>query len=141
MTPPILGFFGEYRFLSNFHFADVSYEGIVYPTNEHAYQAAKSASKADRLEIATLRLPKEARRAGQKLELVPDWESKKYDVMLSLTRQKFTIHRDLREHLLATGDAYLEETNTWGDVGVCRGQGQNNLGKILMQVRAELLDK
>ena len=37
-------------------------------------------------------------------------------------------------------DALLEEGNTWGDRvwGVCQGQGENRLGKILMKVREEL---
>ena len=55
-------------------------------------------------------------------------------------KQKFTKHKDLKEKLLATGDAYLEETNHWHDTfwGVCKGKGQNHLGKILMEVREEL---
>ncbi len=53
---------------------------------------------------------------------------------------KFTRHFDLREKLLATGDRKLVEGNTWGDTfwGVCRGNGKNHLGKILMKIRAEL---
>jgi len=37
-------FRGKYRFLSNFYYAEVNYEGIRYPTVEHAYQAAKTLS-------------------------------------------------------------------------------------------------
>ena len=42
--------------------------------------------------------------------------------------------------LIATGDAYLEKENTWGDRvwGTVNGQGANNLGRILMDVRDEL---
>ena len=42
--------------------------------------------------------------------------------------------------LLATGEEYLVEGNTWGDKywGVCGGIGLNHLGKLLMQVRDEL---
>ena len=42
--------------------------------------------------------------------------------------------------LLETGDVYLEETNTWGDVfwGVCNGKGENMLGQVLMLIRDEL---
>jgi predicted NAD-dependent protein-ADP-ribosyltransferase YbiA (DUF1768 family) len=42
--------------------------------------------------------------------------------------------------LLATGDTYLEETNTWGDIwfGVCNGIGKNYLGKMLMEIREAL---
>lgn len=44
--------------------------------------------------------------------------------------------------MLATGDAYLEEGNTWGDRiwGTVNGSGANRLGVILMQIRAELKD-
>lgn len=37
----IRGFFGPWRFLSNFHYHSVEFDGQFYPTNEHAYQAAK----------------------------------------------------------------------------------------------------
>lgn len=47
--------------------------------------------------------------------------------------------------LLDTGDAILEEGNHWNDtfwgVRLKNGQGQNHLGKILMQVRMELCRK
>lgn len=59
--------------------------------------------------------------------------------MLTLIRQKFQ-RFDLQEKLLATGNAYLEEGNTWGDRiwGTVNGEGENRLGKILMQVRQEI---
>jgi hypothetical protein len=41
--------------------------------------------------------------------------------------------------LLATGDMELIEDNDWDDTywGVCNGAGENNLGKLLMKIRAE----
>jgi predicted NAD-dependent protein-ADP-ribosyltransferase YbiA (DUF1768 family) len=58
--------------------------------------------------------------------------------MRSLLRQKFA-HPSMRERLLATGDEELIEGNWWGDTfwGVCNGEGQNQLGKLLMRVRHE----
>jgi len=55
-------------------------------------------------------------------------------------RAKFEQNPDLAAKLIATGDEELVEGNTWGDTywGVCRGVGQNKLGKILMNVRQEL---
>ena len=35
-------FSGEYDFLSNFYSQEITYDGIKYPTNEHAFQAAKT---------------------------------------------------------------------------------------------------
>jgi predicted NAD-dependent protein-ADP-ribosyltransferase YbiA (DUF1768 family) len=56
--------------------------------------------------------------------------------MEDILMRKFA-HLELRGLLLATGDAHLEEGNWWGDYfwGVCKGKGENNLGKILMKVR------
>lgn len=57
--------------------------------------------------------------------------------MSLLVFQKFCVHEKLRTKLIATGEKYIEETNWWGDIywGVCNGKGENNLGKILMNVR------
>ena len=133
-------FAGEYRFLSNFYPATVVYEGLTYPDSEHAYQSAKTMDMAQRRRIAALPTPAQAKQAGEALTYRPDWPQVKYQVMLDCVRDKFTRNPDLRAKLLATGDAYLEEGNTWGDRiwGVYQGQGTNWLGKILMQVRGEL---
>lgn len=44
--------------------------------------------------------------------------------------------------LINTGDAELIEGNSWGDTfwGECNGIGENNLGKILMKIRKEIVD-
>ncbi|MBK8269234.1 MAG: NADAR family protein [Planctomycetes bacterium] len=133
-------FQGEHRFLSNFWPATVVFEGITYPTSEHAYQSAKTLDMAERRRIAALATPSGAKREGRALPLRADWEQVKFEVMERVVRDKFTRNADLREKLLATGDATLEEGNTWGDRvwGVYEGQGENRLGKILMKVRDEL---
>lgn len=135
----VYGFFGPFRFLSNFHFVDVEYDGVIYRTTEHAYQAAKTLDLTAREIIRQQERPREARRLGQEVVFRPDWEQIKLNVMMELTIQKYA-KDPLRSMLLDTGDLYLEETNTWGDVywGVCGGKGQNNLGKILMEVREHL---
>lgn len=136
----ILGFNGTHRFLSNFFPATVEYDGLEYPSTEHAYQAAKTEDPAQRRRIREVQKPGEAKRLGKQVKMRTDWEKIKIDVMRDLVRQKFSKHKDLREKLLETGDAYIEETNSWNDTfwGVCKGKGQNWLGKILMEVREEL---
>ena len=136
---PISEFQGEHRFLSNFWPAEIEFEGIRYPSVEHAYQAAKSLNQEDRIRIAAMPDPAEAKRAGRALALRPDWETAKFEVMAICVRAKFTTHPDLRAKLLATGNAELVEGNTWGDRvwGVYEGRGENRLGKILMRVREE----
>src|SRR4051812_15736717 len=136
----IAEFQGEYRFLSNFYPATVVFEGITYPTAEHAYQSAKTTDMVQRRRIAALATPADAKREGRALQQRPDWERVKFDVMERCVRDKFTRNPELRGKLLATDDAYLEEGNTWNDRiwGVYQGQGENRLGKILMKVREDL---
>lgn len=140
MLKEVKGFFGDFRFLSNFHIANVEYEGIIYPTTEAAFQAAKTFDIDERRKIAAMSEPKLAKRAGKRLKLRPDWESVKYNVMAQVCWEKFSKHSDLKQALLDTDDAYLEETNTWGDKiwGVSDGIGTNWLGKILMNIRSRL---
>lgn len=133
----IKGFFGEYRYLSNYHKCEVYFDGLKYGSTEAAYQSAKTHDMTIR-ELFSMMGPGTSRKEGQLLQLVPEWHEKvKYEAMSVIVFDKFYRHRDLREMLLSTGDKYLEETNHWNDVywGVCNGVGQNNLGKVLMKVR------
>lgn len=139
MTKPITSFTGYYRFLSNFWYSPVMVDGVAYPTVEHAYQAAKRDDPEYKEWIRSALKPGEAKKRGKNKQ-GPDWPTKSLSVMLSLLRQKFE-EADERAYLLSTGDAELIEGNTWGDTfwGQCPlGVGENNLGKLLMQVREEL---
>jgi len=133
-------FEGEHRFLSNFYSSPLQLEGIIYPTIEHAFQAMKTKDKNKRIEISKLQTPGEAKRAGRKVKLREDWEKIKLEVMEFLVRLKFKNYIDLKNELLATDNAELIEGNWWNDRfwGICKGRGENNLGKILMKVRDEL---
>ena len=136
-------FQNEYRFLSNFWPVPggVKLEGskVRFPTVEHAYQAAKVKDITLWRHVASMSLPGEAKRWGRNIALRADWEHVNLPIMLNLVRQKFA-NDPLRAKLLGTGEHELIEGNHWNDTfwGVCRGVGSNRLGKILMQVRAEL---
>lgn len=132
----IKGFFGKYRWLSNFEPCKVFYEGIEYSSSENAYQAAKSLDLEVKLEISKLS-PSESKKISKKIKLRPDWEEIKYEVMFSVVFDKFTRNKELKKKLLSTGNKYLEETNHWNDkfYGVCNGDGLNVLGNIIMEVR------
>lgn len=131
-------FRGDFGFLSNFYEASVWVDGLQYRSVEHAYQAAKAEDLSAREVIRNARRPGDAKRLGKAVRLPPDWETRKIEVMRGLLRQKFS-NPLLRALLLATGDAELVEGNTWNDRfwGVCRGSGQNWLGRLLMEVRSE----
>ncbi|MCC2248918.1 NADAR family protein [Virgibacillus sp. AGTR] len=130
-------FRGEHYFLSNFYPATVVYDGVCYENNEAAFQAQKQPERAK--EFASLP-PNEAKRLGRRVKLRPDWESVKNDIMADIIRAKFTQNENLRKKLIETNHAELIEGNHWEDTywGVCRGNGRNELGQILMKVRSEL---
>lgn len=139
MEEKISGFNGQWRFLSNFYETQITYEGITYPSVENAYQAAKTISQEERLKFVNI-TAKEAKSFGKKITLRDDWEQIKIQVMWNLIYEKFTRNRKLLSSLLLTGDTQIEETNWWGDRfwGVCKGEGENHLGKLLMKLREKL---
>lgn len=148
-------FQGKYRFLSNFWPCRVEFEGMVYPSAEHAYQAAKFPPRGTgmRARIANMPGTHEGARSAKwlarqkaSLEYVggkEGWEEVKIHVMTRIVRSKFQLNADLREMLLVTGTEELQEGNNWNDRfwGICppgSGKGRNELGKILMKIRKEI---
>lgn len=138
----IKGFFGAYRYLSNFAVAKIRFNGILFPSVEHAYVAAKTTDPKKQRFVAHIEFPGEAKQYGKRLVLRPDWDTVKFEFMREFLIQKF-IQEPYQTKLLNTGDAYIEETNYWDDQvwGVCNGVGENNLGKLLMKIRKGLQDE
>lgn len=134
---PIDRFDGDYAYLSNFYTSYLLYEGIVYPSVEHAYQAAKTLDLVLRKEISDFLSPGQAKRVGQRLVIREDWEEVKLRVMGRLLLTKFRPSSMVAWKLELTGERELIEGNHWGDTfwGVCKGEGRNELGKLLMAVR------
>lgn len=129
---------------SNLFRRPVEFEGMVFPTSEHAYQAGKARKPAVRDWILSAPTPSLAAMAAHGLyvwDVVPDWSRIKFDRMRAVLRAKFDQHEDLRELLLSTGSARLVEVGTvnnavnrlWGEVD---GKGENMLGVMLMELRA-----
>ena len=147
MQDAITDFDEEHDFLSNFYEAEILYEGIIWQTSEHAYQAAKTTDKGWRNAIQDAATPGRAKRLGRKVPLRADWEEVKLGIMKEIQRRKFTQWPTLKEALLATGDAMLIEGNNHGDrtwgAELVDGEwvGDNFLGKILMEVRKELKEE
>src|SRR5262249_30284510 len=117
-------------------------KGKTWPTREHDFQAQKFAGTPDEEEVRQATSPMIAARMGRrrKRPLRKDWEAVKDAVMHEAVLAKFTQHADLREILLATGDAkiveHTENDAYWGHGG--DGSGKYRLGQILMRVREEL---
>lgn len=139
----IRSFFGEHRFLSNFWPVNIAFEGLVYPTVEHAYQASKTDDRQLRSRIINCASAGQAKKLGRTFHITEDWHRKRVVIMKDLIRQKFFGDKFCRESLIKTGDEHLFEGNNWGDEfwGVYRGKGSNHLGLIIMDIRFELQGK
>jgi len=121
----------EWAFLSNFYAVTVTYEGVLYASVEHAYQAAKFLDPELRskfaLETNPRLTPGQAKRLAHSLKEKglqrPDWDSVSLAVMRELLVQKFSAGI-LKKKLLSTFSAHLEEGNWWHDTfyGVCHGK-------------------
>lgn len=142
----ITEFQGEFRFLSNFWPCRIEWNGHVFPSTEHAFVYAKTDLPEEQtlvLEACDVLNPGQIKRFGKVLTLRPNWNNERLRIMKELIRIKFQIP-ELKEKLLATETKQLVEGNSWGDVfwgvNLETGDGENNLGKILMEVRSELAD-
>ena len=136
-------FRNEYAFLSNFYPARLMYQGLTYYNAEAAYQAQKCATPADRDPFTAL-YGDEAKHLGRKVVLRSDWDRIKLPVMEEIVRAKFLQNPHLAARLLRTGTAELLEGNPWHDtfwgVDSKTGEGENHLGRILMDLRRELAE-
>ena len=139
----IKGFTGDYRWLSNFWSATIMFKGIMFPSTEHAYVYSKLLPEAQSNEAVLKQLlyksAGQVKRFGKSIPIRKNFDDIRVSVMTEITAAKYSAaNPELVENLLATGNAYIEETNSWGDTfwGVnLEGVGLNNLGKIIMARR------
>lgn len=131
----------RYGAFNNFFDSPIEFEGRVYPTSEHAYQAAKfiyPGAAAESLAYGELirsqDSPAKAFHLGRQsakpernypwlVELRerisehplavprPDWDQVKVDVMRQILKCKFSQHPPLMEMLLSTGNAPIVENS------------------------------
>ena len=106
MSKVIDSFRGEFRWLSNFYSCSVHYEGLTFGNTEAAFQAAKCLDMKERERFFSLS-GGQAKRLGKRVELRPDWEAVKIEVMREVLRCKFSQNPELKAKLIATG-AYAE---------------------------------
>ena len=100
---PILCFEGDHAFLSSFYPSPIDWQGLLFPTVEHAYQAAKCRDVLERRRFIC-GVAADIKQLGQTVSLRPDWDEVKPGVMLDLVRRTFEIPA-LARRLLATGRA------------------------------------
>lgn len=138
----IQGFFGQYRFLSNFYPASVIYDGVEFPSVENAFQASR-VRPPFRVGFQSC-TPSEAKRVVGRFYNTPNsmhpaaqWDALKFDIMTELCFDKFS-RPEMKRELLATGEKTLVDKNDWKDTywgsDVVDG-GSNNLGHIITNLR------
>lgn len=134
-------FWGKYRFLSNFYKTKITIDGKEYPSTEHYFQAMKFSDEEVQEKIRTTPKPSDAKKLAHKFKAREDWWNISKDIMEKALMTKFSLP-NMKEKLLETGNKILQEGNTWGDtfwgIDIKTGEGENNLGKLLMKVREKL---
>jgi N-glycosidase YbiA len=148
LYPLIIYFYrvdAPYGCFSNFSPHSIELDGESWATVEHYYQAHKfEGTKFEYLmaEIQAAATPELAAKIGRDPAHQPraDWDLHKCEIMYCAIWQKFSSHLDVQQVLLDTLNAEIIEDSSvdyfWG-CGLDRS-GQNQLGRILMQVRSEL---
>ncbi|CAL9092491.1 unnamed protein product [Musa acuminata var. zebrina] len=134
---------------------DENGNNLTWSTMEHYYQAHKFVGVDNPLakdafeQIKMAKSPEEASRLGRKLQrqrpevVRADWDSAKIDIMYGALKCKFSTYPHLEAMLCSTAGSVLVEASPhdlfWG--GGREGEGLNYLGRLLMQLRTEILEE
>ncbi len=128
-----------YGVFSNFSRHPITLDGQEWPTVEHFYQAQKFVGTPHADAVRAARTAFEARKLGndRARPVRPRWDMLREAILWRAAEAKFRAHADARDLLLATGDVRLVEASPydayWGSGP--QGDGENRLGRILMQLR------
>ena len=140
---PIYFYNQWYDVLNNFSANAVEIDGVIYPTSEHAYHAAKCTNIKGKEEILAAKSPllvKEISNKKYRKARHPNWDNIKLQVMESILRAKLDQHGEVRDALVKSGDEEIAENSPidsfWGRGK--NGNGENQLGKLWMKIRSEL---
>jgi len=140
-----------YGWLGNMFAAPITYQGQIWRTSEALFQALRFEDVTIREMIRNDKSPMGAKMISKRYKtkrIVEPMLREDIENMRLCLRLKFDQHSELREKLLKTGDHIIFEdvknrkgarhkfwgavlTNDWLD-------GQNMLGKLLMELREEL---
>jgi len=131
----------EFYPLSNFSAFRLMWRGIDFDTAEAAYHWEKFYQPDIRSAIQHASSAHEAFKIAEshRSERRPDWDDVKVVIMRGILRAKATQHEYVRRKLLETGTRHLVE-KSWRDSFWGWGpnkDGQNMLGKLWMEIRAE----
>jgi ribA/ribD-fused uncharacterized protein len=146
---------GPYKYLDNQAEYPIQIESKQYPTVEHYFQSMKAAEFGDQEildKIAKTPSGKAVKALGKKVKnfIKEQWDARRIEIMARGVRAKFVQHPELQKQLLETGEKQIGEAdarNTFWGIGTSaatelskdptKWKGQNQLGKILMNLRSE----
>src|SRR5262245_32559427 len=97
---PINFYTPKFYVFNNFSAHAIEFRGTLYPTCEHAYQAAKCTDPEGREAIRNARSPLQAKRLANetyKAARDPDWAAKKVAVVEDILRAKLAQHHEAQE--------------------------------------------
>lgn len=153
----MIKFYGRDSYLSNFYPALFTLQGKTFGNIEQYFQYTKAITFGDRIRADMIleapRDPVKCKMLGRRVQNFDrsHWDAISYRVMLTGVHAKFSQNPKLRELLLATDNAMIAECaprdRLWG-IGLgmnnsraddpSQWRGQNKLGQVLMEVRANL---
>lgn len=135
----------ETRWLSNMTYVNIYFDGILYPSTENFYQAMKYKEQPIRRIISKM-TPQDAKKYSRENYMTNERmesASGRIRVMTYAQRQKYAID-EFQQKLLLTGNCHIEEGNWWNDkfwgTDIKTREGENHLGKIIMNLRKEIQD-
>lgn len=125
----------------------IEYEGIKYTNVTSAFLASQIRDRGLRYAFSFLSAGEAEKKFNEWKDVIPSFidpsfEANKKDILFILLSQKFSDEFFL-EKLLNTGENELIFDNSYGDtfLGVCEGEGENYLGKFLMEIRSRKRDE
>lgn len=132
----------EFYVFSNFSAFKLDWKGEVWMTSEHAYHSEKFEDPEILNELRNTRSAHDAFKlaCANKDKYRKDWNSIKLGIMKEILRAKVEQHPYVKKKLLESGDKEIIE-NSWRDSYWGWGpnkDGENNLGKLWMEIRREI---
>ncbi|KAK3091073.1 hypothetical protein FSP39_016955, partial [Pinctada imbricata] len=131
--------------LSNFYSMTLYWNKHRFHSVEQAFQYEKAlrhgekslASKIDQSRHAGI-----AKKLGRQVKLDPRWDMEKERLMYNLLRTKSRQCGEFREKLIESGENQLLENKPDPFWGIGKdGKGMNVLGKMMVELRSELLQR
>lgn len=133
----------EFYVFSNFSAFQIEWKGKLYPTSEHVFHSEKFESDDLKESVRLARSAHDALKFAEAHDHVrrSDWEGIELQVMKEILLAKVAQHSYVLKKLRDSTDRELIE-DSWRDAFWGWGEnrdGANNLGKLWMEVRAEIL--